>query len=437
MNFPIIQNNTFFNILSKDKISFGGKKQRFNQVSVDNKGLERDMVSFSGTKKTKPGKNPKTEDNKKETEENASGTVLVDIDDYNDKVKKLLTKKLGYDVDDRAINDIEKGNYWKYGIDLIEYQSIKNSAFIETFEKDNLLEIGGNKRKIYVTSEQKKIYDKCKHEIDKSFNDEYCKDVLMTDVMFFEAIAICAGYDVENKTSEEIFQEIRDKYLNQESYPNELAEAIGASSDELKGCLEAYIVRDSLSETIETATLKSDEKAGIKEITSGDKAVHELNKAMAQKFDTDPKFREEFTKYCQKSEKYKEYAALYDMYKEDLRTQMKNISGYSGTKVDDIIKNKVKNENHIISRAVQRDAMADFDSIKRKDFMDITGDETKVKTLSRALAEKLLEEDVKDDRCFMGRFLTTEGEKVYHTIEYSYKDDKEWGISAVYVPKAS
>lgn len=423
MNFSIPQSNIFFNAQSKDNISFGAKKQRFNQIGIDNKGLEKDTVSFSGNKETKPNKSTEDISTFEGIGKDSSENVFVNADRYSNRLKELISARVGYEVNDNDISNMDKGFSSQYGIDLIEYQGIKNSAFIELFENENLLEIGDNKRKFYVTNEQKRLFQKCRDNIDKSFNDEYCKDVIMTDVMFLEAMAISAGIDIENKTSKEIFHEIQNQNLN------ELANAIGASSSGLKDYLEAYLCRDSFSETLETAT-----QTGTKEIVSGDKAVHELNKALAQKFDNDSEFRKNFIEHCQNSEKYKDYAALFDMYKTDLKIQLKNMGC---KKPDAFVDSKIENINHLISRAVQRDATADFDSIKEKDFMEITGDETENYSLSYTLAKRLLSEDIDPNEPFMGRILTMENTNKIQTIEYHYKNPKEsWDKNAVYIPKA-
>ena len=72
----------------------------------------------------------------------------VDKSKYEEKIKELLKIRFpGYSDEDidTAMKNMDKGKFAGYGIDEIEYQGIKNSAFLALFEENNLLEIGERK----------------------------------------------------------------------------------------------------------------------------------------------------------------------------------------------------------------------------------------------------------------------------------------------------
>ena len=393
---------------SKDTFVLSKKTESDGKIDISNKNSNKKEVTFKGNSHS-----------------------FVDKEQYNLILRELITERLqGYTEEQitDAINNMNNGNFSAYPITEVDFQSIKNTAFLNLFEKDNLVEI--ENRRFYVTKEQKSKFEEfCKKRENQSIDEDYCYELIQSDVMFLEAAAINAGINIDGKSSQEIFNELSSYvFLNEDENTGKVF-GIG-NSYELDQYAEAYLGRYDVHDSISKVKIKDHTNNTIGSV-SGDKAVHEINKSLAEKFKSDPKFREKFVEYCSKSDKYKKYSALADMYKNDLREKMSEMGSISRSDAENIINKSIENENHLIFRAIQRDALANLEAAKSKGFMQITGEEDY--SFTSTLAEKLLTGDRSPE--FMGRILTTEGTDKIHTIEYNFKNGK-WEKDAVYIPKA-
>ncbi len=291
-------------------------------------------------------------------------------------------------------------------ISEVQYQQIKNKAFTAVFN-ENTIQIGG--RDIYLTESQKAAYEQIlAKSASAPVSKGYCGQVIMSDSMFIEATAVNLGLDINGKTTNEIFGMLRDLVFDDvDILPN-------VQFGNKKAIIQEYFLRDSFSESIQK----------VKDM-SGDKAVHEMNKALMQRFDTNDAFAKQWMDYCAGSDKFKQFSALADTYKQELRTTLSSM-GISKSKIEELISANIENEDHIIFRALQRDAIVDVNTTIQN-WSDISNN-----GFIYNLAKKLVDGDTSED--FMGMLLTREGTSKFHTIEYSLKHGK-WDTDAPYLPK--
>lgn len=352
----------------------------------------------------------------------ATNATAIDAESYQQKIREFLASDKRFseytakDIEDviQAMND----GHFDYGVSEIEFQRIKNDAFREIFEQNNTLQIG--KRKIFVTDSQRAKYESFLAQNRTSLpNEEYCMQLIMTDAMFIEAAGVNLGLDIQGKSAQEIFEMLQNYCLDETISYNEIF--AGVKIADIDNIAETYFMRDALDETIE--------QVGD---LSGDKAIHELNKALAQKFQDDPVFRSNWIKYCATSEKFRQYEALANAYKADLIEQISIQGNTSAQQAQRIISENIENQDHIIFRSLQRDAIADFESIGRTSFMDIEPKSADELTFTHLLAKKLIGGDITEE--FMGRILNREGTNKFQTIIYNMPN---WAYECQYVPHVS
>lgn len=288
-----------------------------------------------------------------------------------------------------------------------EYQRIKNSAFTTLFE-DKTIDIGG--RKIYLTEEQQKIYtSKLGQSLTgQNISKEYCAQVIMSDAMFIEATAINLGLDIKGKNTQEIFEEIGLLLADgKDVFP-------GVSIQN-----KTEIANEFFGRYNHTDAIRSVNNMG------GDKAVHEINKALMETFEKDQTFQENWIKYCTESTKFKQLSALADTYKTQLRNIL-NKNNIPDKKIETFIKERIENEDHIIFRALQRDSIFDVDSYQIQKWGEIEGT-----SFIDVLAQKLLSNDTSEE--FMNSQLTRYGNK-FDTITYNFRNWR-WETDGIYIPQ--
>ena len=178
----------------------------------------------------------------------------------------------------------------------------------------------------------------------------HCKELIMSDAMFIEAYAIYHGIDITGKSPDVIFKELKTKFES----PNHG----GLDSMSLS---ESYLVtffgRDSISDPITELTPN---------VGAGDKVVHELNGALATKFDADSEFKKNWMNYCENSDKAKSYMDLAQGYIDKFNEVISDTSRFKIDKKNNTVTVqvngkpmtlKIENLHHLIYRAFQRDCL--------------------------------------------------------------------------------
>ena len=229
----------------------------------------------------------------------------------------------------------------------------------------------------------------------------------MSDAMFIEATAVNLGLDISGKSTNEIFEEIGLLLLDGEDiFPGITIQ----NKDEIA---DAFFGRFKHTDSIES----------VGEM-GGDKAVHEINKALMGLFESDPTFQRNWIEYCSISPKFKQLSAIADTYK----LQLREILGkkMSSKKVETLISKQIENEDHIIFRALQRDAIIDADKLQMVDWGNV-----ECQSFIEILAKKLLNNDTSED--FVGGVLTKYGNR-FDTITYKFQN-WNWETDGVYIPQ--
>lgn len=326
-------------------------------------------------------------------------------------IREKLTAILGYEPDDNLIKQFDQGRFAGSGITEVDYKRIKNDAYISIC-KQNTIEIDG--RKIPLSEEQKIIYDeKLRNLI--SVDPNYCEQVIMSDAMFIEAVAVNYGIDTSGKTTRELFEILSSEYIlnGKDILPN--------VSFELKeDFLEAFFGRANISDSLRTSS------NGV----GSDKLVHEANKALAERLGKD----EKWLTYCGSSDKYKQFAALADTYKEELRRILKR-KGMSGENIESAIRNSFEDEDHIIFRALQRDAYLDLDNVASIQSWGNLSSNKPARSFVEILSEKILDMNAGkpiDEAFINGTKLTCYGKNKFQTLVYSMQN---WSTEANYIPQ--
>lgn len=329
-------------------------------------------------------------------------------------IKEKLTARLGFEPDDGLIKQFDQGRFDGYAITEIDYIRTKNEAYIDVC-KQNTIEIDG--RKIPLSEEQKAIYD-AKIKNYKGINPDYCEQVIMSDAMFIEALAVNYGLDTNGKTTQELFDTLSEEYLNgKDIFP--------IANFELKdNFIEAFFSRALVTDPLKSLGSKGD---------SPDKLVHEATKALAGRLGKD----EKWLTHCGNSSKYKQLAALADTYKEELRIILKR-KGMSDIDIESAIENSFENENHIIFRALQRDAYLDLDhvaSIQSWENLTSNNSNNSARSFIEIMSEKILDMRAKkpvDETFINGTKLTCYGKNKFQTLVYSMQN---WSTEANYIPQ--
>lgn len=307
----------------------------------------------------------------------------------------------------KLIDDLDDGKVGAYNLVSPEkFQRIKNKALISSF-KMQTVEVGG--REIYLTPQQLKLYQKKMGEklTPQNITKGYCGQVIMSDAMFIEATAVNLGLDISGKSTDEIFEEIGLMILDgKDIFPGITIQ----NKDEIA---DVFFGRFKHTDSIES----------VGEM-GGDKAVHEINKALMGLFESDPTFQKNWIEYCATSPKFKQLSAIADTYK----LQLREILGkeMSNKKAEALISQQIENEDHIIFRALQRDAIIDTDELQMVDWGDV-----ECQSFIEILARKLLNHDTSED--FVGGILTRYGNK-FDTITYKFQN-WNWETDGIYIPQ--
>ena len=238
-------------------------------------------------------------------------------------------------------------------------------------------------------------------------------------------VAKAFGYDqtkIDSMSKEKLFECLQNDYLNEKLDLSIL--------NEENSWMETFIEKNSLYEPI----------MGIGENFSGDKTVHEMCKALVEC--KNQKFYDDWVKYCEdkSSTTYREYSALADTYMAELRAYLKE-GGIVESQIDDILKNRFDNIDHIIFRALQRDgvasvevkswqngAMEDDISTFMKEISDIIID---LETASKQKTGTTVEKQPTSQKIGELTLLYDTDKQKFGTLEYAIDD---WDKKAIYYP---
>ena len=287
-------------------------------------------------------------------------------------------KQQGYDETTihQLIEMLDNG-YADHLVSEIDYIRIRNKAFSNVFS-DQTIQIGG--RDLYLTPNQREIYENLmtRRITPDNINQGYCAQVIMSDAMFIEATAINLGIDIKGKNTQEIFEELSERFID--------GEDIFPGIENTEAFCDVFFGRSSLTDSIK-------EIDGV----SGDKAVHQMNELLMSRFEGDKNFQENWIRYCSESDKFKQLSAVADTYKQELRAILE-ANGVPKNKIEQIISENLVNEDHIIFRAMQRDTFIDLNSPTAS-----WSSGEKLTSFTEVLAEKLLKKDYSEE--FMGAIL--------------------------------
>ena len=308
-------------------------------------------------------------------------------------------------------------------ISPVEYQGIKNAALASIIGA-NTVEVGG--KQVYMTPEQQKLYKDNLAGQSSAPNESYMGQVIMSDEMFVEAIAVNlkangADIDIEGKTADDIFKELRERYEANVMSENDenFFPGISVGGDEFQSIfMDKFFSRQSLSEPITTQ---------IGEY-SADKAVHEMCKAMTELYEGGGRFADDWKAYCSDSETFKEVSAMVDTYSQSFRDKLIESGLATSATVDGYIAENFDNIDHVFFRAVQRNCLFGSNDHQIWYMADNTPD---AETFVDALVDKLKSGDTSTD--FLGMTLTYQGGK-FGTIEYDFPDSHYWEEHAEYRP---
>lgn len=315
-------------------------------------------------------------------------------------------KQQGYDETTihQLIEMLDNG-YADHLVSEIEYIRIRNKAFSNVFS-DQTIQIGG--RDLYLTPNQREIYENLmtRRITPDNINQGYCAQVIMSDAMFIEATAINLGIDIKGKNTQEIFEELSERFID--------GEDIFPGIENTEAFCDVFFGRSSLTDSIK-------EIDGV----SGDKAVHQMNELLMSRFEGDKNFQENWIRYCSESDKFKQLSAVADTYKQELRAILE-ANGVPKNKIEQIISENLVNEDHIIFRAMQRDTFIDLNSPTAS-----WSSGEKLTSFTEVLAEKLLKKDYSEE--FMGAILKRYNNK-FDTILYNLRRGS-WDKDAIYIPQ--
>jgi len=230
-----------------------------------------------------------------------------------------------------------------------EIACFKNTICKIKYEEDCVVTVGG--KSILMTEDQKILYKEMSIEelfgikrghkiIENSNFQTSCQQLIMTDVALIHAMALEAGIPLENQTSEELFQALKNNYFKDKDSFN--SEFFAKLKENHEAWLDAFFGRDSVCSSI-------NEICGD---NNGDAIVHEISKGLLEYFKTNNAKLKAWYEFCSKNEKVLDYLKIMECFAKDFRTKLEKIEKIK--KPEEII--KLQEIYHVIYRAVQRDA---------------------------------------------------------------------------------
>ena len=356
-------------------------------------------------------------------------TISIDKQDYqkvlgllkNSPMFETCTQENVQEVMDDIITKIirgEKISAESFNITVPELQKIKGLVYPSL---GNTVNIDINGRQIALTQDEFRIFSRQRFDISKNpeLMKKYCAQLIESDAMFIEALAIYNQIDVNNKTTSQLFQELQNKLLTGDDL------LAGSTISIKKDALELYFIRDNHTK-LSTDTLKLG-----KDNYGADNAVHEITKNLAEIFESDMAFQKSIIEYCQNSSKFKNFVQLGETY----RTRLRKALGADGIgkskKVEDLISNKIDNEIHLIFRALQRDSLISNVTIQPEHISDT---DSCSQSFIDIIASSLQNEQIQNTPIIPGTILDTYGTTKFHTILFD-KGQKWWQEECPFVPQ--
>ena len=350
-------------------------------------------------------------------------TTKVDATSYNAELRHILEAKYGEMTDDdflRITTDEKFRQTYGDGIDDIAYKRAQYDAFMAVADAENIVEVGG--RKVFLTPDQRADFEARQNlplDVNSPRMESYCQQVLKSDAMLVEAMAVNCNIDIKGKTNAQLFIELK------RLYEQGIDVLPGITKPDKEGYLFSFFYRNSISDPI-TETVISGK--------GGDKIVHELCDSMDGLYSENTDFQNKWIKYCTTDNPtFKSYSDLADTYHNELRQQIIN-SGIPESQVDALIENSFgENLDHIIFRAMQRDGLVSPDSMVAD--WTVSNDTMDVSTLMSELADIVINKKT-GTQTIMGMQLTYEYDAnaqryIFGTLEYDIPD---WASQAPYIP---
>ncbi len=352
--------------------------------------------------------------------------ITIKATDYENKaqIEGATFKDLGYS-DGNTEAKIVGAKTWESAQTTISNMRQKTQEAIDNINENQKILIGT--RELFATETEKALYlEKLNTISTKPINQDYATQLIMSDIMLPEALATLAKIDISDCTSQkEVFNRLVDSYIESP----EIFKKIGIHTD----YIDAYLSR-SPDEVLKSGLIDG-------ELMGGDKIVHEICSALESKMSSDKLFANSWKNYCLNSETYKQYAALVEVYDEELKHTLK--SDYK----------MIENPSHLIFRILQRDSVFDTNIFENLDFgsmgpIDVTEIPTFVTNLSN-ITSKINSGEIKVnfDKSGLGFIDFMNGQLMIckdkygrikiQTYEYKFSSGQSWDYDAAYLPQAS